>query len=72
MVGDITIPISNNLSVKPGTSANSVPTGALSSHWLVLILDSKHDGADLDQIQDVLRPTGALLIGAYRPAGMDQ
>ena len=53
------------------TSANSVPTGALSSHWLVLILDSKH-GADLDQIQDVLRPTGALLIGAYRPVGMDQ
>ncbi|HTD17167.1 MAG TPA: prephenate dehydratase domain-containing protein [Chthoniobacterales bacterium] len=49
------------------TSADSGPTGTLGSHRFALIFDSPH-GADLSQVQNVLRPTGALLIGAYRPS----
>jgi prephenate dehydratase len=49
------------------TSADSGPTGTLSSHRFVLIFDSP-DGADLGQVQKVLRPSGALIIGAYRPS----
>lgn len=48
------------------TSADSGPTGTLDSHRFVLICDSPH-GAELSQIQNVLRSIGALLIGAYRP-----
>jgi prephenate dehydratase len=48
------------------TSADSGPAGTLGSHRLVLIFDSSN-GADLSQIQNALRPMGALLIGAYRP-----
>jgi prephenate dehydratase len=48
------------------TSAESGPTGTLGSHRFALIFDSPH-GADLSQIQNVIRPIGALLIGAYRP-----
>jgi hypothetical protein len=48
------------------TSADSGPTGTLGSHRFALVFDSPH-GADLSQIQNVLRPIGALLIGAYRP-----
>jgi prephenate dehydratase len=48
------------------TSADSGPTGTLGSHRFALIFDSPH-GADLRQIQNVIRPIGALLIGAYRP-----
>jgi prephenate dehydratase len=48
------------------TSADSGPTGTLDSHRFALIFDSPH-GADLGQVQSVLRPVGALLIGAYRP-----
>ena len=48
------------------TSADSGPTGTLGSHRFALIFDSPH-GADLSQIQNVIRPIGALLIGAYRP-----
>ena len=51
------------------TSADSIATGTLGSHRFALILDSK-SGADLGQIQDLLRPTGALLVGAYRPSGL--
>jgi prephenate dehydratase len=53
------------------TSAASVATGSLGSHRFALILDSKK-GTDLGQIQDLLRPTGAVLIGAYRPSGPGQ
>ena len=49
------------------TSADSGPAGALGSHRFVLIFDSPH-GANLSQIQNLLRPVGALLIGAYRPS----
>jgi prephenate dehydratase len=48
------------------TSADSGPIGTLGSHRFALIFDSPH-GAELSQIQNVLRPIGALLIGAYRP-----
>lgn len=48
------------------TSADSGPTGTLGSRRFALIFDSPH-GANLSQIQNVLRPIGALLIGAYRP-----
>lgn len=48
------------------TSADSGPTGTLGSHRFALVFDSPH-GADLSQIQNVLRPIGALLIGAYCP-----
>jgi prephenate dehydratase len=51
------------------TSADSVATGTLGSHRFALILDSK-GGADLGQIQDILQPAGALLVGAYRPSGL--
>jgi prephenate dehydratase len=51
------------------TSANSVATGSLDSHRMVLILDSKK-GEDLSPIQDLLRSSGALLVGAYRPSGL--
>ncbi len=53
------------------TSAASVATGSLGSHRFALILDSKK-GTDLGQIQDLLRPTGAVLVGAYRPSGLGQ
>ncbi|MFY9986598.1 MAG: prephenate dehydratase domain-containing protein [Chthoniobacterales bacterium] len=53
------------------TSAASVATGSLGSHRFALILDSKK-GTDLGQIQDLLRPTGAVLVGAYRPSGRGQ
>ena len=46
------------------TSADSGPMGTLGSHRFALIFDSPH-GAELSQIQDILRPVGALLIGAY-------
>jgi len=49
------------------TSADSGPTGMLGSHRFALVFDSPH-GADLRQVQNVLRPIGALLIGAYRPS----
>ena len=49
------------------TSADSGPTGTLGSHRFVLIFDSP-DGPELGQVQKVLRPSGALLIGAYRPS----
>ena len=48
------------------TSADSGPAGRLDSHRFALIFDSPHS-ADLSQVQNVLRPIGALLIGAYRP-----
>jgi prephenate dehydratase len=48
------------------TSADSGPAGTLGSHRFVLTFDSPH-GAELSQIQNVLRPIDALLIGAYRP-----
>ena len=47
------------------TSVDSVPSGTLGSYRFALVLDSTH-GADLNQIQTTLRPTGAALIGAYR------
>jgi prephenate dehydratase len=53
------------------TSADSVATGTPGSHRFALILDSKK-GTDLDQIQDLLRPTGAVLVRAYRPSGLGQ
>lgn len=53
------------------TSAASVATGTLGSHRFALVLDSKK-GTDLGQIQDLLRPTGAELVGAYRPSGLGQ
>jgi prephenate dehydratase len=46
-------------------SADSGPMGTLGSHRFALIFDSPH-GADLNHVQDILRPIGALLIGAYR------
>ena len=49
------------------TSADSSPMGTLGSHRFALIFDSPH-GADLSQVQNILRPIGALLIGAYRPS----
>jgi prephenate dehydratase len=49
------------------TSADSGPMGTLGSHRFALIFDSPH-GADLSQVQNILRPIGALLIGAYRPS----
>ena len=49
------------------TSADTGPTGTFGSHRFALIFDSAH-GADLGQVQNVLRPIGALLIGAYRPS----
>jgi prephenate dehydratase len=51
------------------TSAASVATGSLGSHRFALILDSKK-GADLGQIQDLLQPAGALLVGAYDPSSL--
>jgi prephenate dehydratase len=51
------------------TSADSAPTGTLGSHRFALILDSK-SGADLGQIQNLVSPAGALLIGAYRPSSI--
>ncbi|MBV9875681.1 MAG: prephenate dehydratase [Verrucomicrobia bacterium] len=48
------------------TSADSGPTGTLGSRRFILIFDSLN-GADFSQIQNALRPIGALLIGAYRP-----
>jgi prephenate dehydratase len=51
------------------TSADSVATGTLDSHRFALVLDSKK-GADLAQIQDLLRPAGALLVGAYHPSDL--
>ena len=51
------------------SSADSGPAGTLGSHRFVLIFDSPN-GADLSQIQNALRPIGALLIGAYRPADL--
>jgi prephenate dehydratase len=49
------------------TSADSGPTGTLGSHRFALIFDSPN-GADLSQVENLLRPLGALLIGAYRPS----
>ena len=46
------------------TSTDSGPAGTLGAHRFALIFDSPH-GADLSQVQNVLRPMGALLIGAY-------
>jgi prephenate dehydratase len=48
------------------TSVDRGPTGTLGSHRFALIFDAPH-GVDLSQVQNVLRPIGALLIGAYRP-----
>jgi prephenate dehydratase len=49
------------------TNVDSGSTGKLGSYRFALVFDAKSD-ADLDQIQSTLRPTGALLIGAYRPS----
>jgi prephenate dehydratase len=49
------------------TSADSGPMGTLGSHRSALIFDSPH-GADLSEVQNILRPIGALLIGAYLPS----
>jgi prephenate dehydratase len=49
------------------TSADSGPMGTLGSHRFALMFDSPH-GADLSQVQKILRPIGALLIGAYCPS----
>jgi hypothetical protein len=49
--------------------SESLAAGTLDSHRFALILDSK-TGADLGQIQDLIRPAGALLVGAYRPSDL--
>ena len=49
------------------TSADSGSMGTLGSHRFALIFDSPH-GADLSRVQNIVRPIGALLIGAYRPS----
>jgi prephenate dehydratase len=51
------------------TSVDSAPSGTLGSHRFALILDSPA-GSNLIQIQTTLRPTGAFLIGAYRPSSI--
>jgi prephenate dehydratase len=53
------------------TNVDSGPTGNLGSYRFALVFDSKSD-ADLEQIQSTLRPTGAWLIGAYRPSRPSQ
>jgi prephenate dehydratase len=49
------------------TNIDSAPAGQLGSYRFALILDSKC-GAILEQVQSTLCPTGASLIGAYRPS----
>jgi len=48
------------------TTVDSAASGTLGSYRFALILDSTC-GANLMQIQSTLRPTGASLIGAYKP-----
>ena len=49
------------------TAVDSSPTGELGMDRLSLIFDAK-DGGPLEQIQTTVGSSGALLIGAYRPA----
>jgi prephenate dehydratase len=51
------------------TNVDSMPTGELGMYRFALILDFEC-GANLEQIQTTLRPTGALLIGASRPSSI--
>ena len=51
------------------TSVDTAPSGTLGSYHFALILDSAC-GANLRQIQTTLHPTGASLIGAYRPSSI--
>jgi prephenate dehydratase len=49
------------------TNVDTGSTGKLGSYRFALVFDSK-SGEDLQQIQSVIRPTSAWLIGAYRPS----
>src|SRR5260370_9637395 len=49
------------------TNIDSGSTGKLGSYRFALVFDSK-SGADLEQIQSTLRPTGPSVIGAYHPS----